>query len=236
MNPPKRFSISIFLASALVAANLTPLVCLAQDSEKKKPVAVSLPKFKTPPGKAQRKQTAGTRSGEEPVKLTALTPETHGLTNSAQPAFFWHQSDSAKPRQMVFTIYEQGMKKNLAKVPLNKAYTKGINRLDLGSLKVSLTAGKSYNWSVSFVTSRKSPSLNGVAKGSIKFAAPPAKQAAELKGATAARRATIYAETGAWHDLLAALDDLIKQDPKNSAVIAQRDGLLGQVGLGGVVE
>lgn len=191
---------------------------------------VSLPKFKTPPGQAQRKGSAGTRAGGDPVKVTVLTPETFGSTYSAQPSFFWYQSEASKPRQIIINIYE-GFDK-LAKVRLPEAYGKGVQRVDLEALKVSLSPGKTYNWSITYETNRRSPSLNAVSKGMVKFTPPAADIAATLKDADAGARASICAESGVWHDLLGALDDLKKENPDSAPTKALWDSVLKDVGLG----
>jgi hypothetical protein len=191
---------------------------------------VSLPKFKTPPGKAQRKGSAGTRAEGDPVKVAVLTPETFGSTYSAQPSFFWYQSEPSKPRQVTINIYE-GFEK-LAKVRLPQAYGKGVQRVDLASLKVSLSPDKTYNWSITYETNRRSPSLNAVSKGMVKFTPPSADTATALEGADAGSSASIYAKSGVWHDLLGALDDLRKEDPDSAAAKALWDSVLKDVGLG----
>jgi len=200
-------------------------------TEGKTKPAIARPAFKTPPGKAQRKGSAGTRAGKEPVKVAVLTPETYGRTYSPQPAFFWFQSDAATAKQIIFNLFEEGSFKKIVKVPLNKAYPKGINRLDLASLKVALEPGKSYNWSITYETNRRAPSLNAVSKGLIKCAPLPAAIAAQLKDADLADRSAIYAQRGAWHELLATMDELIKANPADASLKAERDAILAQVGL-----
>ena len=228
---------SLLAAAILASSLLVPFsTTFSQDDEtpkttvKKKP-AIARPTFKTPPGKAQRKGSAATRAGKEPIKVAVLTPETYGMSYSTQPSFFWFQSDAAKAKQIIFNLYEEGSFKKIVKVPLNKAYAKGINRLDLTSLKVALEPGKSYSWSITFETNRRAPSLNSVSKGLIKCAPLPATIAAQLEAAGLADRSTIYAQNGAWHELLTTMDELIKANPGDASLKAERDEILAQVGL-----
>ena len=221
---------------AFAAGTLLACVCpgVAEEQEGRQP-SIAIPKFKTPPGKAKRKSSSGTRKGEDPVRVMLLTPTSHGLTFSAQPTLFWHQSDASKPGRVVFLIGEVGGKRNLAKVRLRRARAKGINRLELSDLGVRLEPGKSYSWSVTYVTSGRSPTLNGVCKGVIKYQQPPAPVSEKLAAASDAQRVQLFAENGVWHDLLATLDKLGSGVTPDPAARDAFEELLRDVGLDGLV-
>lgn len=189
--------------------------------------------FKEPVGKAQRTKAAVSRSGAEPIKLVALTPESYGMTVSQQPSVFWYQSDKSPARGVKFSLYEDGAHKAIFSGRLPVPYQKGINRLDLKNLRVTLTPGKTYRWSVTYINSARSGSANAVTKAMLKVSAPSAALKTKLAATDGGDRIAALAEAGAWQDLLAELDDAGKSE--NAAVAksakAERSRLLAELGV-----
>lgn len=172
--------------------------------------------------------------------VTLLIPSKNyaGKTISSHPTFFWHVSQPVSV-PMRFTLTQPGVTKPLYQTTIDSPKP-GIVRVEIPKNRPELVSGQTYRWSVSLECNSKRPSLNPLFYSWIERVPPtPALEqqlAAHSSNNSSAskslhERALIYAEAGLWYDAIAAISSAQTANPNDSALKADYQALLNQVGL-----
>lgn len=187
-----------------------------------------------------RREGGGTRGGciEAQPSLTALIPsQNFGTTVQPYPTFFWYiPQTTATTAEFVLMDGNQTLYETTIALPK----TPGILPISLpgdGSV-APLTVGKDYQWYFSIVCNADDRSGDLLTRGWVQRQAVTPDLAAKLSQASAADRATVYAQAGIWYDAVATLANL-QQPPLTPVALPQRQilsdrwsKLLESVGLG----
>src|SRR6185295_9731358 len=101
-----------------------------------------------------------------------LAPDHIGLTTAEQPALYWYISSPTPVRLEVTMIDDKQITPVIetAVAPISGA---GVQRLRLSDLKVSLTLGIEYQWTVSLIPDARQRSNDVISGGVIRRVSPP---------------------------------------------------------------
>lgn len=180
---------------------------------------------------------AATRSSHSCLnqqKITSLLPSNQlGLTLKKHPVFFWHiPSSSAKIAQ--FTLLTQtsdGYEEVVYETNLDLPEKTGIISFTLPEQVESLKANTNYRWFLTIICDNKDYSKNPYVQGIVKRIPPELPSSQSPKKEDLLTTATIYAQTGIWHDALTSLVKLRCQKPNDTLVKSHWLQFLDSVGL-----
>lgn len=165
--------------------------------------------------------------------LTALTPSNYlPLTVAEHPTFFWYVPQS--PAQALeFTLRDEKDEEVIYKTKLPVPASGGIVSLTLpaGSAP-ALKEGKMYHWYLAMVCNLDDRTGDTVVDGWIERTSPSAALAEELKNAQPSSLPSIYAKAGIWHEAIATLAKLRRDNPDDMTVVNRWEELLTSVELG----
>lgn len=187
--------------------------------------------YRPPSRGAPRRRTGGsTRSDEMRLSVQALAPEHVARTVQAAPSLYWH-IDAATPldTRAVFTLNRDESIEPIASFDLPTPRAPGIQRISLAEHGVKLEPGMEYEWSVAIVLDPDKRSRDIVSQGWLRRVEAPQLNADVTPAAT-------LAQLSLWYDAFERLSDDIDASPSDSALLAQRNGLLRQIDLGDAVE
>ncbi|HEX5767118.1 MAG TPA: DUF928 domain-containing protein, partial [Burkholderiales bacterium] len=115
-------------------------------------------------------------------------------------------------------------------ITLQPPLAKGIHAFRLADHGVALKPGVEYQWFVAVVRNPAQRSNDVLAGGTIKRVTD-SPVPAQLKQASPAQQAALYAEAGIWYDAIDQLSRQISADQSNRQLRERRAALLEQVGL-----
>jgi len=237
------FSAKLFFKSALITVFLLlgqlPQSLLAQGI----PQRWETRKYQPPTGigTPRRIEGAGTRTPGRgcPVTgkpLTALVPNSHfGVTVAAYPTFFVYMpalSPRIQPPPVEFVLEDQEG---------NEVYqatfrTNGLPGIVAISLPTQvgllpLQVDRDYKWSFSVICQGDERSLDVAVEGWVRRVALNPVVEDQLKQASGQRKVELYAEAEIWHDALATLVQLRRDNPTDLVVTSEWAKLLNAAGL-----
>ena len=137
---------------------------------------------------------------------------------------------------MEFTLLDEESIDPLVEARLETPTSAGIRRVRLSDFGVRLAAGREYEWSIAIVVDPDERSKDIVSTGWINRVERADGLGGRLAAAGATGSAYVFAEEGLWYDAMAAVGDLIEENPLDPDLAELRIALLRQIGLGGVVE
>jgi len=149
------------------------------------------------------------------------------------PSLFWY-IEELPPEEMAFvlTLIDGESIEPTLEAVLERPRTPGIQRIRLADHGVKLASEREYEWSVALVVDPEHRSRDLVSTGYIRRVDCP-----RAIGCGDGRLAVeTYADLGLWYDALGAASDAIDATPGNAALIGQRDALLRQAGIEGVLQ
>jgi hypothetical protein len=149
------------------------------------------------------------------------------------PSLFWY-IEELPPEEMAFvlTLIDGESIEPTLEAVLERPRALGIQRIRLADHGVKLASEREYEWSVALVVAPQHRSRDLVSTGYIRRVERP-----RAVGRGDARPAVeIYADLGLWYDALEAASDAIDAAPGDTALIRQRDALLRQAGIEGVLQ
>ncbi|HET9403332.1 MAG TPA: DUF928 domain-containing protein [Burkholderiales bacterium] len=226
-----KLSFAIFLGTATAAAAVICMPIHAQDRESGKSEAVT---YKPPMrGAPLTRVGGGTRSVGSALAVNVLAPSDTGLTTQEKPTIYWFASQPIdKPVELTITSTEslQAAATPVLEITLQPPLAKGIHAFRLADHGVSLKPGVEYQWFVAVVRNPTQRSNDVLAGGTIKRVTDSPVQA-QLKQASPAQLAALYAEAGIWYDAIDQLSTQISADQSNRQLRERRAALLEQVGL-----
>jgi hypothetical protein len=194
-------------------------------------------KFKSPKNGAPPATAGGATRGRclsGTKTMTALTPKDHiGQTIAERPSFFVAVPRSPAKTAELLLLNADGtdvVYQKLFPLPI----TPGIVRLNLPKDAPALQVGKRYQWFVTLNCNPRDPSGNPTVEGWIERIEPSLTLKKALAKTELKQRPDLYAESGIWHETLAALADLRRQTPNNSKVQSDWQELLKSAGLDAV--
>jgi hypothetical protein len=158
--------------------------------------------------------------------LSALVPESTGLTSRAQPTLYWYASKTLST-PLEFTLNDAQSIKPLVEMKVPVAQP-GIHAL---KLKYTLKPEVEYSWTIAAVADPDQRAGDTLASGTIQHLPLPTPLAAQLKSAHPQQLPFLYAQGGFWYDALATLSEQIVAQPTDRRLREQRAALLDQVGL-----
>jgi hypothetical protein len=171
--------------------------------------------------------------------LAVLAPQEPGWTSQPQPVLYWYISqDINTPITLSITDMAGVMegKAPVLDIQLDAAQA-GIQKLDLQTLQVKLESGVEYEWSIAFswppeenVNSDTERSIV-LTRATLMRKDPAETLARQVNQAKPEKLPSIYAQSGFWYDSLAALEDLITQQPEKTVYQNWRAALLQQEAL-----
>lgn len=196
-------------------------------------------------GRPRRVAGAGTRSpGSCPVlskALTALTPNSRfGVTVTDYPTFFVYippLAPQANPPQVEFVLRDAN-KNDIYKTTFKTTGTPGILTLSLPAYAglAPLQVGQDYQWSFSLICQPDERSRDITVEGWIRRVEPNPSLTAQLNQASLQRQVELYAEAEIWHEALAMLVQLRRNNPNDTAVTANWVRLLSAAGLNAIAQ
>lgn len=190
-------------------------------------------------GAPGRVEGAGTRGGNCSLAdkpLTALVPNNRfGATVAAHPTFFVYMpalSPQERPLSVEFLL-EDANGNQVYKSTFQANKISGILALSLPAQAglPSLKVGQDYKWSFSIICNADERSRDIAVEGWVRRVALDPTLEAQLAQASPTQQVDLYAEAEIWHDALAALVQLRRNNPSDSAVTQQWEKLLSAAGL-----
>lgn len=173
----------------------------------------------------------GSRGGPaDAPTLEVLVPDHVALTTHARPSLYWYQSKACKVACEV-GVTEPKKPKPLLLYQTDGSTSAGVHAFRLSKFEVELKPSILYRWSVAVIVDPKNRSQDVVAYGVIKRIELSPEKAKKLAETPDQDKPAFYAENGIWYDALQSLTELINKDPKNAALLQERQNLLKQVGL-----
>ncbi len=165
--------------------------------------------------------------------LTALTPSNHlALTVAEHPTFFWYVPQS-QARALEFTLRDEKDEAVIYKTTLPVPTEGGIVSLTLPSASApALKEGKMYHWYLAMVCNQEDRTGDTVVDGWIERTSPSDELAEQIKNAQPSALPSIYAKAGIWHEAIATLAKLRRNNPNDSTVASRWEELLNSVELG----
>lgn len=214
-----------------IAAEPTGVSAPVPPETKDKPVR-SVPVYRPPPRGSPAVRVGGaTRGADDPLPaLHVLAPDHIGLTVQAQPVFQWYLSKPATVR-FEFALVRDDAIEPVLEADFGTVHSRGIQQLDLAATDIALEPGVAYQWSVALIPDEQARSGDVVASGMIERIAMPDDLAGIIGTADRLQLASAYAGAGIWYDALAAMSQLITENPADVKTRKQRAALLEQVGL-----
>jgi hypothetical protein len=197
------------------------------------------PQVTTEPG---RRASAGRRDGcvASNKTLTALIPEKPqpvGLTTAANPTFFFYiPNNSVKDANFIlYDDRDQEIYSTTIELPKNKS---GIMSWQFTPKANSptLAVGKNYRWRFTMICVPKDHSKDLFVTGLIQRVPLNPELTAKLEKASLEERLNIYAKAGIWHETLATLAELRRQNPENQQLVNDWANMLKQIGLNDIAD
>jgi Domain of Unknown Function (DUF928) len=226
----KNGSITVLLGTATAAAALCLTPVHAQDSDASKTDTVS---YKPPMrGAPLTRVGGGTRGIGNVLAVNVLAPGDTGFTTQEKPTIYWFASQPIdKPVEVTITSTEslQSAAVPVLEITLQPPIAKGIHAFRLADHNVVLKPGVEYQWFVAVVNNPAQRSNDVLAGGTIKRVESPVQ--GQIKQASQAQAAALYAEAGIWYDAIDQLSRQISADQSNRQLRERRAALLEQVGL-----
>jgi hypothetical protein len=226
----KNGSITVLLGTATAAAALCLAPVHAQDSDASKTDTVS---YKPPMrGAPLTRVGGGTRGIGNVLAVNVLAPGDTGFTTQEKPTIYWFASQPIdKPVEVTITSTEslQSAAVPVLEITLQPPIAKGIHAFRLADHNVVLKPGVEYQWFVAVVNNPAQRSNDVLAGGTIKRVESPVQ--GQIKQASQAQAAALYAEAGIWYDAIDQLSRQISADQSNRQLRERRAALLEQVGL-----
>jgi hypothetical protein len=146
----------------------------------------------------------------------------------------------AKPTGL--STFEFDLQGKTYKLKANVPATGGFVSINFASLKDDqgnrlppLVVGQTYRWRFMLRQSADT-SRNPFVDGTLIRKAPDPALASTLKQASAAEQISLYAADDLWYDMVAALYDARRRDPKNPALQAQWVEVLNNIQLGKIAQ
>lgn len=198
-----------------------------QGDAKSPPPVVYKPPVRGAPG---GRVGGGTRGTGNVFVLSALAPDHMGLTAREQPSLYWFISAATSLPVELAIMDPQGVKP-LFERRLSGPIEKGVHRIDLAELGVTLAPGVPYRWSVTVIPDANRRSRDILAAATIERVDVPSEVRSKLDQTRKEDLAAVYAEAGFWYEALASVSELIERTPGDEALRQQRVQLLSQVGL-----
>ncbi|MCP4700217.1 MAG: DUF928 domain-containing protein [Gammaproteobacteria bacterium] len=223
MNGSKLSWHSVCLGLVFALSSISPPAVIAGDKPTYNPPNLGIP---------TRRVGGGTRgAATQPPKLAVLATEYTGPTISARPALYWWVSKPVNV-PVEFMVTEASPQDPELVMPLLEmqiaSARAGIHALPpVNSLKTDVE----YEWSVALVMDEKQRSQDIIASGTIKRIKFSANLSRRIKGAAKRKLPHIYAEAGLWYDAIAALFELIAENPDDSSLKETRAYLFEREGL-----
>lgn len=235
-------SLKLSLLVGLFTLIQTPQLLLARGI----PQRWEAKKYRPPAGigAPQRVEGGGTRGPDSCLAgkaLTALVPSNRfGATVAAYPTFFVYMPavSPQKSSLPVEFILEDADENELYKATFQTTGRPGIVTLSLptGAGLSPLQVGRDYRWSFSIICQPGESTVNIEVEGWVRRVELNPTLNNRLQQASPENRVELYAESEIWHDALASLVQLRRNNPRNSAVAARWSQLLSAAGLNNIVQ
>ena len=197
-------------------------------------------------GAPMRTEGGGTRGPAQscPVvgkPLKALVPNSRfGATVAPYPTFFVYMpavSPQASPLPVEFVLQD----KNGDEVYRSSFKTNGMSGIVTLNLPTQaglspLKVGQDYKWSFSVICQADERSKDITVEGWVRRVELNNTLNTQLKQASLQQQAELYAEAEIWHDALAALVQLRRDNPNNAAIASNLARLLSAAGLNDITQ
>jgi len=241
-----RYQTILFLSLLMPCLPLASLSAQAAPAVSRSTIAppyqVSLD-FKVPKRGAPRSTAGGASRGScalasrLPGKppLTSLMPSTRlGLTFAERPSFFAYVPQSPAKTAGLLLLNDDDTEV-VYEATFAMPSTEGIVRFDLPEAAPALQVGKQYHWYITTLCDATS-GLSGSpsVEGWIERSTPTPALTQALQKTLPGDRPALYAEAGIWHETLATLADLRRQNPQNAKFLTDWRDVLHSVGLDAV--
>lgn len=212
----------------LVAATVIAPAQSSPQATNPPPATSQVPIYQPPLRGAPATRIGAASRGERDsgLILSALAPESTGLTSRAQPTLCWYSS-KVLAAPLEFTLNDEHTIKPLVETKVN-ASQPGIHAL---RLNYTLKSEVEYQWAIAAVADPNQRASDIIAGGTIQRVQPSATLAAQLKQASPREWPFLYAREGFWYDAIATLSEQIAVNPADRGLREQRAALLDQVGL-----
>lgn len=180
----------------------------------------------------------GTRGGSCTLNDKSIIPlipsKSSVLTVSDYPTFFAYIPQSTA-RTARFVLREEGQDDAVYDTTFYIPIRPGIISVALPKTGLPpLKVGKIYHWFLALVCDPEGDGSDAIAEGWIKRIEPSSTLLANLKKASSRQLPRVYGKAGIWQETLTILAELRRAHPGDSAIAAEWENLLKQVGLGEV--
>lgn len=165
--------------------------------------------------------------------LTALTPGKFlPLTVSEHPTFFWYVPSSSAER-LEFTLMDETDTQVIYTTTIPLPSKPGIVGFTLPKANApALKIGKMYHWYLAMVCNSNDRTGDTVVDGWIERTSQSASLEQQLKQAKSlSEQAEVYAKAGIWHEAVATLASLRRDQPENQTFLTSWKQLLNSVEL-----
>ena len=162
--------------------------------------------------------------------LSVVAPDHPGTTLSDQPQLYWYISEATE-LPVEIAIIEESSEERVYDFSI-KGAAAGFHCLDLVKEGVHLDLNKRYQYVIAVIRNPGNRAKDLVASGFVKRVKPPAELAKRVSEAGGMERASMLLSSGVWYDGIADLMKQIDAEKADPRLLAARDSLLKQVGLG----
>ncbi len=171
---------------------------------------------------------AATRGGLSLPVLSAIVPYDHvALTTLEQPTLYWYQSASTT-LPIIFSIVNRKTSKTLFDDKLPGTFGRGLHRIRLSDLGISLEEGTLYKWHITLVPDPDRRSHDVVCGGLIELRSSSSELGRALAEVGDAGHVSVYGQHGIWYDMFSAMSDQVST---SESLRDQRAQLLEAIGL-----
>ena len=183
-----------------------------------------------PPKRATVGGSRGGCTGDAPIDLTALAPQSHiGRTASTRPTLVWFVPDATPyPLQLQLYRYTSAEAETDQLEPVQsfdfEQSQPGYMTFTLPADAPALTVGETYRWKVILFCNPGRPSQVNLDEADLQVVGPPAGLEAIAADSSVAQAAQ-YVAAGLWYDAIAVLS----QAPVSPAAAAYRSELVADL-------
>ncbi len=177
-----------------------------------------------------RIESAARGSGAGAPAPQALGPAHVGATAHDSPTLYWFLPE-ATAHSVELTVTLAGTASPLLETTIPGPLEAGVHRVSLAEHGARLQPELDYRWFVALVLDPERRSRDVVTGAGIRYTPPGPEQSAHVSGASSARAAHVYAESGLWYDALDQLSSWLLVEPDAATLHSHRAALLQQVGL-----
>lgn len=176
-------------------------------------------------------RTSGaSRGNDSTLELAVIAPDQTAHTASPRPVLYWY-ANQATTKMIEITLVGDRQAEPVVEVKLDGIARPGIHAFKIPAEVGDLEVAVAYRWSVAGVSDQARPSSDIVATALFIVADGHDKVAARDDSNFERQRAIELASEGYWYDTYHVISELIRENPNDRGLLADREQLHQQANL-----